>query len=131
MRTVLRLKTFLPKHIMAAYYGQSKNNPLGSKSRLGDLGALGAISAFSSLLAVLFYSYLHYSETGVFPSLQKNISGFLTSVLIGILLGLVLHTFNRLLDRWISWGNYFSSRFLAGYCSNVIISLLIVVALAT
>ncbi|MEX2234193.1 MAG: histidine kinase [Cyclobacteriaceae bacterium] len=116
---------------MAGYYAQSNNkSPLGDLGALGA-GALGAVAFFSSLPAVLFYTYLHYSETGVFPSLQKNISGFLTSILIGIILGLALYTFNKLLDRWISWGNYFSSRFLAGYCSNVIISLLIVVPLAT
>jgi len=90
---------------------------------------LGRVAFFSSFAAVLFYAYVHFSETGVFPALEKNISGVIASIIMGILLGLALYTFNKLLDRWIPWRNYFSSRFLAGYGSNVLLSLFMVISL--
>src|SRR3990170_8549289 len=95
------------------------------------LKQFGWVAFLSSFPAILFYAYLYYSETGLFPSLEKNVSGFLTSIFIGIVLGVALYTLNKLLDRWIPWRNFFSSRFLAGYASNMIISLLVVLPLTT
>jgi hypothetical protein len=45
------------------------------------------IILFSSVPAILSYAYLHYSETGAFPSLSKNASGMLVSAMIGSILG--------------------------------------------
>ncbi|MEX1241496.1 MAG: histidine kinase [Cyclobacteriaceae bacterium] len=89
------------------------------------------IAFFSGFPSILFYVYLHHSETGLFPAGEKNPWGFAASVLIGISIGLSLYSFNKLLDRWIPWRNYFSSRFVAGFAANMLIALALVMPVST
>jgi hypothetical protein len=83
---------------------------------------IGRVSFFASFAAILFYIYLHFSETGKFPTFRQNISGIGASIVIGSLLGFILYFFNKLLDKWIPWRKYFTSRFLVGFISNLILS---------
>jgi two-component system, LytTR family, sensor kinase len=83
----------------------------------------------SGFFAVLFYAYLHFSETGKFPNLTRNIDGFAASMFIGVLLGVGLGFTNRFLDKVIPWKKYFASRFLVGYISNVAVALAISIGL--
>jgi hypothetical protein len=92
---------------------------------------LAWVALFSSWPAVSFYVYLHFSETGKFPALSTNFSGIIASIIIGTLLGFVLYISNKVLDRWIPWRKYFTSRFLAGFGSNFVLSTAIAVFLAS
>jgi two-component system LytT family sensor kinase len=89
-----------------------------------------AISLVAGLLGLLFYAYLHFSETGQFPTFLKSGSEIVSSILIGSILGLSLYFFNKQLNRWIPWRNFFAARFLTGYVSNLILSLVISLSLA-
>ena len=124
---------------MAGPYALSKNKtaftpPGVGKVRfrlLGSGGKVAWIILLSGFVGILLYIYLHFSETGAFPALQKNIGGFAVSILIQVILGSVLYPFNKLLDRWLPWQNYFASRFLTGYATNLVIALALVISLAT
>jgi len=76
-----------------------------------------------SSLGILFYTYLHFSEKGIFPSIKTNINGVLLSIGIGMILGSVIFSVNRVLDRWIPWKKFFASRFIAGYLTNIILAI--------
>lgn len=87
------------------------------------------IMLVAGLLAVLFYAYLHFSETGKFPAWTASGPEVASSLFIGGVLGLALYLFNKQLDRWLPWRKYFATRFLTGYGSNLILSLLITLGL--
>ncbi|HEU5147978.1 MAG TPA: histidine kinase [Chryseosolibacter sp.] len=89
------------------------------------------ITLSTALPSLLFYSYLFYSETGRLPNLQNNIKGFAVAIIAGIVIGSVLYVLNRLLNGWIKWINYFTSRFLVGLITNVIIAFGLIVGLAS
>lgn len=95
------------------------------------LGRIATLMLYASVPSALFYTYLYYSETGQFPSVRENFAGFALALVIGILTGGALYGFNRLLDRWIRWMNYFTSRFVLGLVSNAIIALTLVITLTT
>jgi two-component system, LytTR family, sensor kinase len=80
------------------------------------------ILLIGSVLGILFYSYLHFSETGFFPSLDSNPEGFVFSILIGMILGCALYVLNHWLDLWIKWNRHFAARFFAGYLSNFVLA---------
>jgi two-component system, LytTR family, sensor kinase len=84
------------------------------------------------LLAVVFFFmlfvYLHVSETGTFPDLQRSGPGILFSILTGSILAVTLYFANTALDRWIPWRTYFSTRLLVGYSCNVLLALGVTVA---
>lgn len=84
----------------------------------------------AGMLGVLIYAYLHFSELGEFPKLKTTGAEIFASFFIGSMVGVGLYGFNLLLDRWIPWRKYFSSRFLAGYLSNVALSWLVTLGLA-
>jgi two-component system LytT family sensor kinase len=84
----------------------------------------------SSVLSVLFYGYLHFSETEKFLNTSKSVSGILCSMLIGSMIGVALYFFNSLLDQWLPWRNHFASRFLVGYVTNNILSLSLCLGIA-
>jgi two-component system, LytTR family, sensor kinase len=76
-----------------------------------------------SLLGVLFYTYLHFSETGIFPALNRNPEGLVLSMLTGMLLGAVLYVTNLSLDKWIPWKKHFATRFVSGYLTNIVLAI--------
>lgn len=83
-------------------------------------------------LGALFFAYLHFSETGTLPSFStSNSPQIFSSILIGAILGATLYLFNKQLDSWIPWRNYYATRFSVGYFSDVIISLIIIITLAS
>lgn len=85
---------------------------------------LAIVALTGGMLGLLFFAYLHYSETAKLPSLTTTGSArILASIFIGSFISLLIHFFNRLLDRWIPWRKHFAGRFLSGYFSNLIISL--------
>jgi two-component system LytT family sensor kinase len=73
-------------------------------------------------LATLFYSYLHFSETGKFPSLSMNLTGLIASGLVGIILSCTLYITNGFLDKLIPWKKFFASRFIVGYLTSTLLS---------
>ena len=80
----------------------------------------------SATLGVLFYAYLHYSETGLFPTIREQYMGLLVTACIGILTGLSMYYANHLLDKVITWATSFSGRFITGYIVNVVLSITVV-----
>jgi two-component system LytT family sensor kinase len=88
------------------------------------------IALVAGLTGFLFYAYLHFSETEQFPTIVKNGPEIISSIFIGSILGIVLYFSNKQLDRWIPWRNFFAARFLTGYTSNLLLSLLISLGLA-
>lgn len=81
------------------------------------------IISIGAILMVLFYGYLHFSETGTFLSVANNFRGIAISIATGSVLGVVIYSINKLLDKWIPWKNQFTARFLAGYIVNIVIAL--------
>jgi two-component system LytT family sensor kinase len=80
----------------------------------------------SSVLGVLFYVYLFFSETGLFPSFEKDSSYYALSLILANIAGLLVFYTDRLLDSWLAWRNLFFSRFLSGFLINsLMVSLLI------
>jgi two-component system, LytTR family, sensor kinase len=72
------------------------------------------------VLGVLYYYFLHFSETGSFPSPEQNSTGMATSVLLGFVLSSVLYAINRFLDKIIPWKKHFAGRFISGYVINTV-----------
>jgi two-component system LytT family sensor kinase len=83
--------------------------------------------AIGSFLALIFYSYLHFSETGKFPSAHEGV-GFALSALIAAILTSALYFINTTLDRWLPWRKLFATRFLTGYAINIVIAVTISIA---
>ena len=81
--------------------------------------------------AILFYAYLHFSETGQFPSVKRNAGGFAASIVIGAITAIGLYWVNRWLDQRISWMHHFTSRFLTGLATNVLFALGILLSFGT
>jgi sensor histidine kinase YesM len=81
-------------------------------------------------VSILFYSYLHFSETGKFPMVPDNVNGICISALIGAVLAITLYLGNKLLDRLLPWKKLFTARFLTGYLSNIIVAILITLILS-
>lgn len=90
---------------------------------------VGIIVFLTGLLAVLFYAYLHFNETGRFPVLRAAGKEIIGSIFIGWTLGFSLYLFNRLLDRWLPWRKYFAGRFIIGIVSNLAIATVITIGL--
>jgi hypothetical protein len=80
--------------------------------------------------ALLFYTYLQFSETGRFPKVERNPGGFFFSAMTGVITGLVLYRFNKLLDRLIPWMTYFTTRFLTGFVANALVAIGLIVSLS-
>jgi sensor histidine kinase YesM len=72
----------------------------------------------SAVTGFLFYAYLHYSESGIFPSFRKEQLQILACLVVSAAVGMTLYFFNRKLNQWLPWRNYFTSRFLVGYITN-------------
>jgi two-component system, LytTR family, sensor kinase len=89
------------------------------------------IMLVAGILGLVFYGYLHYSETGKVPSITGNTAEIISSIFIGCVLGLALYFFNKLLDRWIPWRKYFAGRFLAGYSGNMLLALIVSLGLGS
>jgi sensor histidine kinase YesM len=92
---------------------------------------ISVIMLVAGVVGLIFYSYLHYSETGKFPKFPGNLTESISSIIIGCVLGITLYLFNKLLDRWIPWRKYFAARFLSGYTSNLVIALSVSLGLAS
>jgi two-component system, LytTR family, sensor kinase len=80
------------------------------------------------VLSILFYYYLHFSETDSFPKAESNAAGILLSMITGFCVGSALYVINQFFDRWIPWKQHFAARFLIGYLCNVIVALLVMLA---
>ncbi len=90
---------------------------------------LSIILLLTGTLGVLFYAYLHFNETGLFPKWRNAGKEILGSIMIGWTLGFSLYVFNRQLDRWLMWRKHFATRFIIGIASNLIIAFGIVIGL--
>jgi len=83
---------------------------------------IGIVSLVSASMGVVLYGYLHFSETGRFPS-SNNSAGFLLSAMVGSITGVVLYYVNAKLDALLPWKNFFASRFALGYIVNYLLAL--------
>lgn len=92
---------------------------------------LAIVALVGGVLGILFFTYLHFSETETLPSFNTTgAAEVIASIFIGCVMGITLFIFNKLLDRWIPWRKYFAGRFLTGYVTSLIIGLLISTGLA-
>jgi sensor histidine kinase YesM len=93
-----------------------------------SLRRIGIVLLISAPAGALLFTYLHYSETGIFPSV-RNLSGFIAGAIIGCCCGVGLYFTNKALDKWIPWRNFFASRFFLGlvidYALAVLLCLLV------
>jgi two-component system LytT family sensor kinase len=87
------------------------------------------IVSVTSLLGVLIYAYLFYSETGRFPSFEKEALYYAFGIVISNLAGLTVYFVDRKLDAWIGWRNLFFTRFLSGFLIHTIITSILIIAL--
>lgn len=81
-------------------------------------------------VGILFYSYLHFSETAAFPAVIANVKGFAASMFVSSAVGIALYFVNLYLDRFIRWGTHFVWRFILGYLIDVIVGMAICLSLA-
>lgn len=88
------------------------------RALIGSMAVMGCVCP-------LLYAYLLTSESGSFPTLQ-NVSGFMLSVLPGMVVGLLIYYVNQGLDLLLSWRARFAVRFFAGFLSYVSLSFLII-----
>ena len=119
-------------------HSRSHASPANRKGREKLQGAkrqvlykMAVVILYATVPSVLFYIYLNYSETGRLPTLQENFAGFAIAVLVGLITGAALYSFNKVLDRWLPWMNLFTSRFLLGLISKVIVAFTFVITSAT
>jgi two-component system, LytTR family, sensor kinase len=100
--------------------------------KLSDrIAKMVSITLGSGVVGFLFYSYLHYSESGFFPSFTKERAQIIASVFNGAILGVALFFFNRNLNQWLPWRKYFTSRFIVGYTLDTLLSFVMTLGLAT
>jgi two-component system, LytTR family, sensor kinase len=79
--------------------------------------------AMCSVLGVLFYLFLHYSETGSFPFLEDHAGRIALAALLTTVIGAMVVTVDTLLDRVLSWRAFFMARFLAGFLANMVLAI--------
>lgn len=76
-----------------------------------------------SVLGISSFMYIHYSEAGKLPSFRKQLDEYLLALIITNLIGLLILTTDRLLDKLIYWRNFFLFRLLAGILVNAFLSI--------
>lgn len=91
--------------------------------------SLALVALVSSGLGLLFFAYLHYSETGFFPAISENYKGLLFSMLLACTAGYAAHFLNQFLDSLLPWKSMFAGRFLIGYITEVLCAALILIGL--
>lgn len=77
-----------------------------------------------TVLGMLFFSFLHYSNTGNLPSFGNQGRQFLVAIAITNLLGLIIFLLDQLLDRVLHWENNFLLRFISGLLTHMVVVLL-------
>lgn len=88
------------------------------------LRKIGIAILISGSAGALLYTYLHFSETGGTPSVER-FKGFLVSAIIGCLAGIALYFTNIGLDKLIPWRNHFASRLGIGMIVNYLVAVLL------
>ena len=83
----------------------------------------------NSLLGMLLYVYIHYSESGMLPTLQDEAREMLLTVLLMNAAGLVVVLFNKRLDSWFPWHQQLFLRFLFGVLIDTILVLSVIFGL--
>jgi two-component system, LytTR family, sensor kinase len=91
-----------------------------------NLRKLALVLLVSSGLGILYYIYIHYSETGTFPGILPNIQGFLISTFAGIVTGFSFYFVNHVLDKWLNWKSVFVLRFIIGYLLLTVLGITLV-----
>jgi sensor histidine kinase YesM len=85
------------------------------------------VSVAGASWGALFYAYMHFSETADFPSWQY-VAGYVAAAVLGIFMGLSVHSSNILLNRWISWRQHFVARLVVGYVTHSLWAALLITA---
>lgn len=75
-------------------------------------------------LGIVFFTFIHYSETGVVPSFKLQAEKYLLVVAIANVLGFLIFLIDRLLDKVIHWKNNFLLRFISGLGANILLVIL-------
>lgn len=118
-------------HVPNANRPQGYGRTAFGNNKLRTVRAGALVVAVAAIASLLFYGYLYFSETGRLPSPEKDLRGFITALSIGIAAGVALFRLNKVLDAWLPWTDYFTSRFLTGFISNVAITIALVSGLST
>jgi two-component system LytT family sensor kinase len=84
-----------------------------------------------SLLGALYYIYLFYSETGRFPTPEKEGLYYIISLLIANVIGVAVHEIDRKFDSWLGWKNLFFTRFLTGFLVNSVVASVFLVGIGS
>lgn len=82
----------------------------------------------SSVLAIFIFVFVHYSQTGYFPSIKLQGIRYLQAIGTTIVLALIIFSIDKFLDRLIHWQRSFILRFITGFIVN---GLLTVILLST
>lgn len=84
-------------------------------------------SAVCALMGVLFYLYVHYSETGSLPFFNDHASRIAMAAFFTAVIGALMVTVDALLDRLLAWRTVFMLRFLCGFLVNAAIAIALIV----
>lgn len=103
-------------------------SPASSYTMPENLRKAALVFLVSTTLGTLYYIYLHYSETGGFPTTFSHARGIAVAALLGNLTGFAFYFFNHQLDRWISWKRWFIARFITGYAAATLLGVALVSA---
>lgn len=74
-----------------------------------------------STLGVAFFTFIHYSETGLVPSFNLQAEKYLVVIAITNFLGFLIFQMDRLLDKLIHWKSNFLFRFISGLGSAMLL----------
>ena len=77
-----------------------------------------------TILGLLFFLFMHYSETGMVPSFQNEKKKFLLAIALTNTFGMLVFQVDKLLDRVIHWKNSFLLRFISGLGADTLLVLL-------
>lgn len=78
----------------------------------------------STFIGVVYFIYLLYSELGYLNWQNQYIIYLLASILTANIVGFVIYLSDQKLNKWLPWKENTSGRLLAGFVSNIVLSIL-------
>ncbi|UII20679.1 sensor histidine kinase [Fulvivirga ligni] len=75
-----------------------------------------------TFIGIAYFLYLFYSEEAYLPSLLQNLPHLFVSIFTANLIGLVMYTSDRQLNKYISWKENLSTRFISGLLVNILLA---------
>ncbi|MEO0555093.1 MAG: histidine kinase [Bacteroidota bacterium] len=83
----------------------------------------------TTAIGILFYTYLYYSEKGIFPSSDSNFNYLLAGIFTANSIGLSIFWLDKLLDKLLPWAKNLSGRLIIGIITDSLVAILLIYAM--